>query len=138
MKLIETYRHEGRGYNPFLIKEGWQVAQLNYTPEQDLLNIDKMDRHLQTDEVFVLLQGTAILIGAHLLDETFQFDCVRMKAGVTYNIPTGVWHNIVMTPGAEVIIFEKDGTHLGDFEYRPLSENQKLDLQSQVTSVNKQ
>ena len=138
MKLIETYRHEGKGYNPFLIKEGWQVAQLNYTPEQDPLAIDKMDRHLLTDEVFVLLQGTAVLIGAQLSDGQFQFDCVRMKAGVTYNIPTGMWHNIAMNPGSEVILFERDGTHLGDFEFSPLSEDQIQDLQNLVSSVNQQ
>ena len=30
--MIETYFHSGEGYNPFLVREGWQVAQLNYLP----------------------------------------------------------------------------------------------------------
>ncbi len=31
--MIEVYYHEKEGYNhPFFIREGWQVAQLNYQP----------------------------------------------------------------------------------------------------------
>lgn len=137
MNLIETYRYDGSGYNPFLIREGWQVAQLNYMPEQDLLNITKMDRHLLTDEVFVLLKGTAILIAATENNNEFQFECIKMKAGITYNIPLGMWHNIAMDKGSEVIIFEKDKTHLGDFEYRQLSDAQKLDLKNLIIESNK-
>lgn len=137
MNLIETYRYEGSGYHPFLIREGWQVAQLNYMPEQDLLNITKMDRHLLTDEVFVLLKGTAILIAATENNNEFKFECVKMKAGITYNIPVRLWHNIAMDKGSEVIIFEKDKTHLGDFEYRQLNANQKLDLKNLIIESNK-
>lgn len=137
MNLIETYRYEGSGYNPFLIREGWQVAQLNYMPEQDLSNITKMDRHLLTDEVFVLLKGTAILIAAIENNNKFKFECVRMKAGITYNIPVRLWHNIAMDKDSEVIIFEKDKTHLGDFEYRELSTDQKSELKNLIIKSNK-
>ncbi|HET7114948.1 MAG TPA: hypothetical protein VFI29_00555 [Hanamia sp.] len=137
MNLIETYRHEGSGYNPFLIREGWQVAQLNYMPEQDLLNISKMDRHLLTDEVFVLLKGTSILIAATENNNEFQFECIKMKAGITYNIPVRLWHNIAMDKGSEVIIFEKDKTHLGDFEYQQLNDTQKLELKNLIIKSNK-
>ena len=132
MNLIETYRYDGNGYNPFLIREGWQVAQLNHMPEQDLSNITKMDRHLLTDEVFVLLKGTAILIAATENNNEFQFECIKMKAGITYNIPVRLWHNIAMNKGSEVIIFEKDKTHLGDFEYHELSNTQKLELKNLI------
>ncbi|MEO8854442.1 MAG: hypothetical protein ABI359_11735 [Ginsengibacter sp.] len=137
MNLIETYRNDGSGYNPFLIREGWQVAKLNYMPEQDLLNITKMDRHLLTDEVFVLIKGTAILVAATENNNEFQFECIKMKAGITYNIPVRMWHNIAMDKGSEVIIFEKDKTHLGDFEYRELSDTQKLELKNLITESTK-
>lgn len=136
MNLIETYRHEGSGYNPFLIKENWQVAQLNYMPEQDLLDITKMDRHFLTDEVFILLKGTAILIAGTENNNEFQFECVKMKEGITYNIPVRLWHNIAMDKDAEVIIFEKNKTHLGDFEYRQLSNAQKSQLEKLIIETN--
>jgi ureidoglycolate hydrolase len=137
MNMIETYRFDGSGYDPFLIKENWQVAQLNYMPEQDLLNITKMDRHLLTDEVFILLKGTAILIAGTEKDDELQFECIKMRKGITYNIPVKLWHNIAMDKGAEVIIFEKDKTHLRDFEYLQISEAQKLELQNLIAESNK-
>lgn len=128
MHLIETYRYEGPGYNPFLIRTGWQAAQLNYTPEQDISNISKIDKHFLTDEVFVLLKGTAILIAATESDNGFEFECMKMRTGEVYNVPATTWHNIAMDKGSEVIIFEKDNTHLGDFEYNQLSDRDKRRL----------
>jgi len=85
-KLIETYYYEGIGYNPFFIRDNWQVAQLNFMPEQGLDSIRKMDMHLQTDEIFVLTKGTAVLIGAVLEKEEFKFELIKMKVGVTYKL----------------------------------------------------
>lgn len=123
--LIETYSHDGEGYNPFLIRAGWQVAQLNYMPEQAPGGIVKMDKHLQTDEVFILLKGQAILIAATQTAAGFSFTGLKMQPGITYNIPVNTWHNIAMDEMAQVIIVEKNDTHLGDFIYQPLTSGEK-------------
>ncbi|NLR60654.1 hypothetical protein HGH93_21270 [Chitinophaga polysaccharea] len=130
--LIEVYTHSGEGYNPFFIKDTWQVAQLNYMPEQDISGIEKMDKHGQTDEVFILLRGTAVLIAAKEQTTGFIFQCIDMKPGVTYNIPVNMWHNIAMKRDAEVIIVERSNTHLGDFVYKPLSPQEKSELSKQI------
>jgi hypothetical protein len=130
--LIQTYFHEGAGYNPFFIKDNWQVAQLNFMPQQGLYAIQKMDMHLQTDEIFVLTKGTAVLIGAVADNEVFRFELIKMKAGVTYNIPVNLWHNIAMDRDAEVIIVEKSNTHLGDFVYRELITQEKENLNNAI------
>lgn len=133
--LIETYYHKGAGYNPFFIKDTWQVAQLNFTDEQGLYSLKKMDKHLQTDEVFVLIKGTAVLIGANLENEEFDFQLEKMKIGVTYNIPVNLWHNIAMDKDAEVIIIEKSNTHLGDFVYKELSKKDSESLQNAIRNL---
>jgi mannose-6-phosphate isomerase-like protein (cupin superfamily) len=133
--LIEIYRHNGEGYDPFFIRDHWQVAQLNYMREQGLTAIEKMDKHLLTDEVFVLLRGMAVLIAAEESSHGFHFQCMPMKPGITYNIPANVWHNIAMDEQAEVIIIEKSGTHLGDFIYKPLSDAEKLALNARIRDV---
>lgn len=130
--LIETYYHEGEGYNPFFIKESWQVAQLNFMNEQGLYAIKKMDMHMETDEVFVLTKGTAVLIAAMLQEEKFSFELIKMEAGITYNIKANLWHNIAMDTDAQVIIIEKSNTHLGDFIFRSLSEMEKEDLNNAI------
>jgi hypothetical protein len=120
-EIIETYYHQEDGYNPFFIKDNWQVAQLNYMPEQGLHAIKKVDMHLLTDEVFILTRGTAVLIAATEENQEFSFQFKKMKPGVTYNIPVNAWHNIAMDIDAEIIIVEKSNTHLSDFVYRELS-----------------
>jgi mannose-6-phosphate isomerase-like protein (cupin superfamily) len=116
--LIETYFHAGPGYDPFLVRAGWQVAQLNFHPEQRATHINRVERHAHTDEVFVLCRGGSIIVAAIAGAAGLRFKAVRMKPGVTYNIPAGVWHNIAMIPGDLVIIVEKDNTHRTDVEYR--------------------
>ncbi|GAB3656544.1 hypothetical protein GCM10028791_28450 [Echinicola sediminis] len=124
--LLERYSYSGAGYHPFLIRPGWQIAKLNFMPEQGISSITKIDVHFETDEAFILLNGTAVLIVASMDNGVIEFSCEKMKSGVTYNIPKNVWHNIAMKEDAEVIIVEKDRTHVSDFEYHDLNgEDQK-------------
>lgn len=131
--LIETYFHHGTGYNPFFIQEHWQVAQLNFMDEQGLYAIQKMDMHVQTDEVFILTKGTAVLIAGELQQNKFTFELIKMKAGTTYNIRANLWHNIAMDTDAQVIIVEKSNTHLGDFIFRSLSIEEQEDLNNAIS-----
>lgn len=135
MKLVESYIHEGMGYNPFLIRDGWQVAVLNYALEETAEAIEKLDIHHRTDEVFVLLTGDAVLIGADVSDNDIHYDMIRMKRGIVYNIPCDVWHKIAMKPGSSVLIVEKSDTHAGDFEFLHLSPVQKNDLRKRIAET---
>ncbi|MBT8300179.1 MAG: hypothetical protein KJO63_02495 [Maribacter sp.] len=129
MKLIEQYQISDNGYHPFLIRDGWQVAQLNYMPEQEIGNIEKLDIHHLTDEVFILLNGKAVLIGATINGDDVKFEVEVMKPNITYNVPVNTWHNIAMGMGSEVIIVEKSNTHEGDFEFFQLSEENKKEME---------
>lgn len=134
--MIEVYEHIGEGYHPFIIREGWQVAQLNHMEAQDPGGIVKMDMHLQTDEVFILLRGGAVLISATGGgSEDLHFTCVRMLPGITYNIPVNTWHNIAMDRKASVIIVERSDTHRGDFVYMQLTDSQRHQLKAAIRTA---
>jgi hypothetical protein len=133
VELIEQYRTDDKGYHPFLIRDGWQVAQLNYIPDQDMYNIDKLEVHRRTDEVFVLLKGKAVLIGATFQDGSPDYVLQPMEPRVAYNVVMNSWHNIVMMPGSEILIVEKSNTHKTDVEYRALSMDQQKDLFKQIS-----
>ena len=135
MSLIETYSIKEEGYHPFLISEGWQVAKLNYLDELHINNIFKIETHRQTDEVFVLLKGKALLILADLQENKPIFEITSMKPTVAYNIPKNRWHNIAMEKGSEVLIIEKSNTHLNDVEYIYLNNNQISDLKLKVNDI---
>ena len=135
MKLIEEYRHDSQGYDPTFISERWQVAFLNYAPAEALESIVKLDIHFRTDEVFVLLEGRAVLIAATIA-ESITYDLVDMKPGIIYNIPKNTWHKIAMYEGSKVCIIEKDNTHVSDFAFHNLSAREQKDLQQAVNSLN--
>lgn len=132
LDLIETYRHDGEGYNPYLIGPKWQVAQLNYMPSLAPEEIKKMDVHHETDETFLLIKGEAVLIAGEIKNEHMTFEVLKMKPGVLYNIPKGLWHNIAMKPGAEVSITEDANTHLGDYEFFYLNDDQIKELEQLI------
>ncbi|KAA3632488.1 MAG: hypothetical protein DWQ02_14700 [Bacteroidetes bacterium] len=118
---MESYELNEPGFFPFLIRDGWQVAKLNYIAEQHINNIQKIEVHQQTDEVFVLLKGSAVLIIADLQNEKPLFKIKSMQPLSVYNIPKGTWHNIAMEEGSEVLIVEKSNTHLHDVDYFELA-----------------
>lgn len=134
MKLIEPYVSDIAGYIPLLMGSKWQVAILNYAPVEALECINQMDIHHHTDEVFVLLNGHAVLIAARIDASGICFETVDMKTHCVYNIPRNIWHKIAMEPGSQVLIVENAGTHLGDFEFYNLDSEAIALLRVAVTN----
>ena len=135
ISLIENFKINEDGFHPFMISDGWQVAQLNYMEEQHISNINKVDVHYQTDEVFVLLEGKAVLIAVVFEGDSPIFQIELMKKNETYNIPKNRWHNIAMEEGSKVLIVEKSNTHLGDYEFKYLSESILAEMKSKVEQI---
>jgi mannose-6-phosphate isomerase-like protein (cupin superfamily) len=135
MKQIQSYSYDAPGYDPTFISDGWQAAFLNYSPDEALESIVKLDIHHQTDEVFVLLRGRAVLIAATIAGGV-SYDLVDMLPGVIYNIPRETWHKIAMYEGSSVCIVEKNNTHVSDFDFYDLSPSQREELQEAVNNLN--
>ena len=60
-KLLEIREFTGPGYKPVIDYSAWRVAILNYIDEIDPERIENMERHNETDEVFVMIKGRGIL-----------------------------------------------------------------------------
>ena len=59
--LLDVRECPWEGYSPVVDYGGWRVAALNYIEELRADNLRTMQRHNETDEVFVLLRGRCIL-----------------------------------------------------------------------------
>ncbi len=131
--MIEKYVYTESGYSPLLINEGWQVAQLNCLPRHRLDDIDQIEVHRNTDEVFVLMEGVGVLMAAEVSEDgKISYEMVNMVPGVTYNIPCGTWHNIAMNKDAKIIIVERDNTHLKDCAYIDLTREQQDEVRELI------
>lgn len=59
--LLEIHESQNPGFVPVVDSGQWRVALMNYTPDLLPDQITEFQRHDETDEVFVLLQGHCIL-----------------------------------------------------------------------------
>ena len=129
---IETHAYSGDGFCPLVIGSGWQVSQLNDRADLHGDAVCQVERHFGTDEVFVLVKGEATLIVGEERKDGLTVDALPMERGSTYNIRAGVWHTIVTSPGTQVMIVEKNGTHLTDVCCRALSVEEREALQKEL------
>jgi len=112
--MVEILEYKGKGYKPVADYESWRVAVLRYS--EWFTGLKGLERHLETDEIFVLLEGGATLI-------TEESDGIReweMERRKIYNVLKGVWHHIVVTPDASVLIVENRNTGSENTERRSL------------------
>jgi hypothetical protein len=67
-QLLDITEYTDEGYLPLIAYGAWRVAILNYIDELLPHNIGKLQRHDNTDEIFVLLKGRCLLFVAEGLD----------------------------------------------------------------------
>ena len=127
--MLEIYDWSGEGFEPLVFTDRWQAALLNWEPLFDRANLDEIERHNHSDEVFVKLRGKAVLFTR---PEGGELQAVEMAAGKIYNVPAGVWHNIVATRDVSFLIVENRDTHLHDTEIRPISADELAQLDTQL------
>ncbi len=108
---MEICAFNGEGYMPLTAFGTWRVAMVNACERLLRENLQRMERHMETDEIFVLLQGDATLHIGH--DRTDY----PMELGKLYCVKCGEWHCISTAPGAKVLIVENDDVGEANTEY---------------------
>lgn len=108
--LLEIRTCSEEGFHPQVDFGGWRVALLNYIDHLLPENLKDMQRHDETDEVFVLLKGRCILFLGDGADEAGTIHAVDMAPHTVYNVKRGTWHNHTLSEGASVLVVENLGT----------------------------
>jgi uncharacterized protein YjlB len=133
--LLEIEEYTGIGYQPVIDYESWRVAILRWHDDMLPENIDTFHRHLETDEVFVLLTGKCILFigdGDAQVTEIYAEDMVPLKV---YNVKKRVWHNHTVSDDAVILIVENRDTTTENSNTVSLSATQKARLVEMTASV---
>lgn len=108
--LLEIRQYRDDGYQPLIDYGAWRVAILRYHPELAPVSIRTMQRHDETDEVFVLLAGRCILFIGEGEETVHQVHAVDMQPLKCYNIKKSVWHTHTLSRDATVLIIENQDT----------------------------
>lgn len=109
-RYLEIKEYVGEGYWPCIDYGGWRVAILRYITDLEAANIDAMERHNETDEVFVLLSGRCILYIGEGDGDLETIHAVDMVPEKLYNIKRGVYHSHTLSRDAVVLIVENRDT----------------------------
>jgi hypothetical protein len=112
--LLEICDYTGEGYRPLIDYGAWRVAILRYIDELLPQNIGKLQRHDETDEVFVLLGGRCLLFIAEGTDRVGEIHAQDMQPLKLYNIKRGAWHTHTLDDHATVLIIENRDTDPGN------------------------
>ena len=116
---MEIIEYPGEGYRRMIDGPKWTVASLNYAARFDEANFEKVERHLLTDETFVLLCGEATLVVGDALER------VPMEPVKVYNVKAGEWHHILVKPGTRVLVIENSDTSKENTEYKMVQDKEE-------------
>jgi hypothetical protein len=126
--LLEVSEYTGEGYMPLIDFNAWRVAVLNYIDELLPERLNTMQRHDETDEIFVLLRGRCILFlanGDEMVEEVYAEDLQPLKF---YNVKQGCWHTHTLSKDAVLLIVENRNTSSENSPTVDLSPAQKREL----------
>ncbi|MBU3144251.1 hypothetical protein KPL50_11960 [Clostridium sp. CF012] len=113
-RLLEIVEYVGDGYMPVIDYENWRVAILKYCDELLPENITKMQKHNETDEVFVILRGKFILYigeGGDVIENIYAKELEPLKI---YNVKKATWHTHSLSEDAVVLIIENQNTEFSN------------------------
>ncbi|MFZ3111065.1 MAG: hypothetical protein WA234_10330 [Rectinemataceae bacterium] len=122
---IQSFEFAGAGLARVYENEKWMVGIKNWKPANDISGIDCLERHNETDELFVLVAGSCILLSAtEKAGGGLDIKANVMMPLKVYNIPRSLWHNTVTVKGTKLILIEDSSTGASNSDVLPLDADQ--------------
>jgi len=121
--LVDVTQHDGPGYKALVYFEDWRVAFLNDDPSRFRREtMPYLERHNETDEVFVLTSGQCTLyIGDGKGDTPGKIETIEMEPNKMYNVKKGVWHNLTGNEDMVLLIVENANTSKQNSDFYPVT-----------------
>ena len=123
--LLEIRSYDGAGYQPLIDYDKWRVAILRYCDELLPERISAMQRHKETDEIFVLLEGRCILFLGEGNNTITSITGIDLEPRKIYNIKRGAWHSHTLNNEASVLIVENRDTTIENSPKMILHDDQR-------------
>ena len=112
---MEQFAFDGESFRVGIASERWRIGMLRWGPR--FATLGEAERHLTSDEAFVLLQGGATL---YEIQEDGEMQETPMELGTVYNIKAGTWHHIVVRRDALVLVVENRDVSMENTQRKPL------------------
>lgn len=123
-QLFFEKQYDGEGIGGEIQAVDYMCSILNFLPRLIPEKTTSMQKHTETDECFVLLEGKAMLVLADGEDAPDQIQAVKLRKKTIYNVPIGVWHTPIMSEDAKILLVENNHTVESNSPRHSLSEEQ--------------
>ena len=130
---VDIHSHEGEGFKILVQYQSWRTAMLNTSTANRLDSFGYVERHRETDEVFVLLRGTAYLIIGGDTEKPDSYEVLPMDLCKTYNVRVNVWHGVIMSVDASLYIVENINTGKDNSDHYYLASMEKELILSHIS-----
>ena len=122
---IDIHSHETEGFKILVKFQSWRTAVLNPGKNNRPESLNYIEKHKETDEVFVLLRGKAYLIIGGDGEKPASLEVLAMDLLKTYNVKMNVWHGVILSDDASIYIVENIDTTRQNGAYHDLSKEEK-------------
>ena len=129
---INCYDSFNEGMTPVYKNDNWMIGIKNFKPANAIENLDSMERHNETDEQFVLLEGECTLIYANEEGGELHIEALVMQKGKVYSIPAKLWHNTITIPSTKMVLIEAQNTSMDNSNVLTLTDVQRKKVKDLV------
>lgn len=105
------------GYEVLVNTDKWRFALLGWAPRFDESAPLRLERHMKTDETFILLSGEAYIIEGGNGSAPEHVTKTKLRPQESCNVPAAVWHHIHVSKDGVVAIAENADTSAANTEY---------------------
>jgi hypothetical protein len=88
----------------------WKVGLLQYMPQFNYKDLNNIDAHMETDEIFILQSGKCSLLIFDEKQNADKVEFVQLKEIVPVCVNKGTWHTHILSKDAKVVVIENANT----------------------------
>ena len=115
--MIDINKNYTPGFCGMTESESWKLVFVTCSPVYGPLK--ELKRHMDTDEAFVLIRGSATMYTMEH-DRLVSF---AMEPETVYNIRKGTWHHLHLQPDAFLIAAENSNISIQNTERMPIHDH---------------
>lgn len=113
------------GNSPLVDHGSWRVASLRPVFPVPAEQLEVVERHTDSDEVFVLLEGNVVLVIAMCGAMPGPIQALRMAQRKLYNMRRDTWHTALLGRDSVVLVVENRDTGAANTQRARLSPSQR-------------
>lgn len=120
--ILPVLDTDAPGFSKILENDRWTLAMILDSEPMHLENVTVISRHIETDEVFVLLEGDACIYAG--VGETVPITLRRisLQKNKAFVVKAGTWHATIPQSGCKILVVENSGTGSSNTEKMPVTQ----------------